>query len=241
MPIRIAAGWRVSLRLFLITVTTLLSTSLFADDLTMVGDPQSLGFSAARLARIGAWYESQIPATNVPSTPTPRERGANSISQPPRDLDVPLGAVIAIARNGKLAYLKTVGSQNLARTVPMKTDSIFWISGMTKPVTSVAAMMLVDDGKLALDAPVSKYLPKLSHMLVGVPDKGVTGIDLIKRQAAKRAMTVRDLLRHTSGLVYSRRNSGHPVHELYTQADFRPERLATNSARVLSGLKSACV
>jgi CubicO group peptidase (beta-lactamase class C family) len=85
----------------------------------------------------------------------------------------------------------------------MKTNSIFWIASMSKPVTSVAAMILVDDGKLDLDAPVARYLPELGNMRVAVEKTDMAtgqtehGLDL-----PKRPMTVRDLLRHTSGIVY---------------------------------------
>ena len=78
------------------------------------------------------------------------------------------GAVVAIAKDGKLAYLQAIGFQDRAKTIPMKTDSIFWIASMTKPITSVAAMILVDDGKLDLDAPVAHYLPELKDMQVAV-------------------------------------------------------------------------
>jgi CubicO group peptidase (beta-lactamase class C family) len=76
------------------------------------------------------------------------------------------GTVIAIAKGGKLAFLQAIGFQDRARTVPMKTNSIFRIASMSKPVTSVAAMILVDDGKLDLDAPVGRYLPELEDMRV---------------------------------------------------------------------------
>ena len=76
--------------------------------------------------------------------------------------------MVAIARDGKLAYLQAIGTQDRAEQVPLKPDSIFWIASMTKPVTSVAAMMLVEEGKLDLAAPVRRYLPELKDMQVGV-------------------------------------------------------------------------
>jgi CubicO group peptidase (beta-lactamase class C family) len=173
---RIASMWTIAIALCL-------SGAAFADELTTSGDAKSLGFSAARLARIAPWYQARFDSF-------PSSEGL-----------VP-GAVVAIARGGKLAYLQAIGFQDRAKTIPMKTDSIFWIASMSKPVTSVAAMMLVDDGKLDLDAPVVRYLPELSNMRVAVektdPATGKTehGLDL-----PKRAMTVRDLLRHTSGIV----------------------------------------
>jgi len=155
-----------------------------ADDLTAAANPEDLGFSAARLARIAPWYQARF----------------DSFS--PSDGLVP-GVVVAIAKGGKLAYLQAIGFQDRAKTIPMKTNSIFWIASMSKPVTSVAAMILVDDGKLDLDAPVTRYLPELQDMRVAFkktdPATGNTEYGL---DPPKRPMTVRDLLRHTSGLIY---------------------------------------
>src|SRR5262249_45733943 len=111
------------------------------------------------------------------------------------------GAVAAIARNGKVAYLQAVGFYDNAKTRPLQPDAIFWIASMSKPVTSVAAMMLVEEGRLDLAAPVSQYLPEFKDMMVGVemtdPASGRTRLE-----PQKRPMIVKDLLRHTSGLVY---------------------------------------
>jgi len=153
-----------------------------ADELTTAGDGKSLGFSAARLARIAPWYQARFDAFA------------------PSEGLVP-GAVVAIAKGGKLAYLQAIGFQDRAKTVPMKPDSIFWIASMSKPVTSVAAMILVDDGKLDLDAPVATYMPDIGNMRVASektdPARTDGGLD-----PQKRPMTIRDLLRHTSGLIY---------------------------------------
>src|SRR5260370_4516578 len=96
-----------------------------------------------------------------------------------------------------------MGFKARAKTIPMKTNSIFWIASMSKPVTSVAAMILVGDGKLDLDAPVTRYLPELQDMRVAFqktdPATGKTEYEL---DPPKRPMTVRDLLRPTSGLIY---------------------------------------
>src|SRR5580700_3263488 len=115
-----------------------------AYDITPASDPETLGFSSSRLARIAAWQQTQVDA------------GAFS------------GAVAAIARNGKVAYLRAVGFRDRAKTVPLQGDAIFWIASMTKPVTSVAAMILVEEGKLDLAAPVHQYLPELKDLMVGV-------------------------------------------------------------------------
>jgi CubicO group peptidase (beta-lactamase class C family) len=116
---------------FLATLLMLcLTTAARAFDVVPVDDPQALGFSPSRLERIARWQQSQVNA------------GAFS------------GAVAAIARNGKVAYLRAVGFRDNAKTTPLKEDAIFWIASMTKPITSVAAMMLVEEGKLDLAAPV---------------------------------------------------------------------------------------
>jgi CubicO group peptidase (beta-lactamase class C family) len=166
-----------------------------SDDLAVAGDPAPLGFSATHLARIAPWYQERFESFS------------------PSDGLVP-GAVIAIAKAGKLAFLQAIGFQDRARTVPMKTNSIFWIASMSKPVTSVAAMILVDDGKLDLDAPVGRYLPELGDMRVAFQKTdtatGQTDYGLGLPERPKRPMTVRDLLRHTSGLIYPELTFAYP-------------------------------
>ncbi len=222
----IASMWTIPIALCLLGAA-------FADELTTSGDAKSLGFSAARLARIAPWYQARF----------------DSFS--PSDGLVP-GAVVAIAKGGKLAYLQAIGFQDRAKTTPMKINSIFWIASMSKPVTSVAAMILVDDGKLDLDAPVTRYLPELQDMRVAVektdPATGKTehGLDLPKRR-----MTVRDLLRHTSGIVYPELDFAFPergladaaseagirhVHMLYSWTDATAYRRDTTLADFVSVL-----
>jgi CubicO group peptidase (beta-lactamase class C family) len=174
-------------------VTLGLATAARAYAIAPAGDPEALGFSSSRLARIAAWQQSQVDA------------GAFS------------GAVAAIARNGKLAYLRAVGFRDRAKTIPLQSDAIFWIASMTKPVTSVAAMMLVEQGKLDLAAPVHQYLPELKDMMVGVETKDpVTGKTDLAREPQKHPMTVEDLLRHTAGLVYG--VGGTKVEQLYNRS-----------------------
>lgn len=104
------------------------------------------------------------------------------------------GAVIAVARKGRLVMFDAVGWRDVERKQPMQTDSVLRFYSMTKAVTSVAAMMLVEEGKLELDAPVSKYLPELKAVRVYKSDA--------ETEACRREMTVRDLLRHTAGFTY---------------------------------------
>ncbi len=174
----------------LFLVTPGLATVARAYAIAQAGDPEALGLSSSRLARIAAWQQSQVDA------------GAFS------------GAVAAIVRNGKLAYLRAVGFRDRAKTIPLQSDAIFWIASMTKPVTSVAAMMLVEEGKLDLAAPVYKYLPELKDMMVGVEMKDpVTGKTDLVREPQKHPMTIEDLLRHTAGLIYG--VGGTKVEQLY--------------------------
>ena len=120
------------------------------------------------------------------------------------------GAVAAVARKGKLAYLEAVGVQDLDTRTPMTARSIFRIYSMTKSVTAVAAMMLLEEGRFSLNDPVSKYLPEFQKVMVARDRrKG-------RRRARppSRAITVEDLLLHTSGL-------SHRTSELYRRAQVR--------------------
>jgi len=183
-----------------------------ADDLQTVGDPQSLGFSARRLARMTSWFEAQS------------EKGD------------PSGFVVGIARGGKLAYLQATGFEDHDKKMLIRPDSIFRIGSMSKQITSVATMILVDEGKLDLDAPVAQYLPELRDMQVVKKDP-VTGNPILEDVAlnifepAKRAMTIRDLLRNTSGLVYASPDYADPgfenaaIHVMYgARAPFRRDK-----------------
>lgn len=113
------------------------------------------------------------------------------------------GAVMLISRKGKVAYFDTIGMQDREAEKPMTKDTIFRIYSMSKPITSVAVMMLYEEGRFQLNDPVSKYLPELGGLQVGVemknPDSGET---TFKTVLAEREITIQDLLRHTSGLTY---------------------------------------
>jgi CubicO group peptidase (beta-lactamase class C family) len=133
--------------------------------------PQEMGLSAAKLDEAKAIVQSLVD----------KRRTA--------------GAVVVVARRGKIVQEWSIGKMSAAGDQAMRADAIFRIYSMTKPITSVAALMLADDGKLALGDPVSKFLPEFKNLRVhtGKGDETV---------AADREMTVRDLLRHTSGLSY---------------------------------------
>lgn len=150
--------------------------------------PESVGMSSDRLAKIGTALQAEIDAGKIP------------------------GAVVMIARHGKLVYNQSFGYRDKAANVPMTTDTIFRIYSMTKPLVSVAAMMLVEDGKLQLTDPVSKYLPAFKSMQVSV---ATTDAEFAKitygTASAVREMTVQDLLRHTAGLAYGEISQNAPV------------------------------
>ncbi len=112
------------------------------------------------------------------------------------------GAVLLVARRGKVAYFENVGKLDAAADAPMGKDGIFRIYSMSKPITTVAAMMLVEDGKLKLDDPIAMYLPEYAKMTVGVEKPDASGKPTLEISPARRPITVQDLMRHTSGLTY---------------------------------------
>jgi CubicO group peptidase (beta-lactamase class C family) len=141
--------------------------------------PRSVGLSQQRLERIGMLMQEHV------------------------DGGLLAGAVALVARDGKVAYFKSVGMQDKERNVPMKPDAIFRIASMSKPITSVAVMMLYEEGWFRLSDPVSKYLPEFKEMKVLVSDPaGGGGKAQEQLVPAKREITIRNLLTHTSGLTY---------------------------------------
>lgn len=140
--------------------------------------PKSVGLSQERLDRITAVMQQHV------------------------DEGLLAGAVALVARDGKVAYLKCVGMQDKERGVEMKPDAIFRIASMSKPITSVAVMMLYEEGRFRLSDPVSKYLPEFKDMKVIVTEPAGDGKTRTKLVPAKREITIRHLLTHTSGLTY---------------------------------------
>src|SRR6476646_1803651 len=165
-----------SLRRLVICVVFLLSAAAVAWSADLpTGSPANLGFSRERLARIGPVIKGEI------------ERG-----QYP-------GAVILVARKGQIVYFESFGQLDPANGKPMTKDAIFRLYSMTKPYTSVAAMMLVEEGRLRLTDPVSKYIPAFAKLEVSVPTTDpATGNVRYTNVATDREITIQDLLRHTS-------------------------------------------
>ena len=135
-------------------------------------------FSRAALDRFGDYIRNEVATGKVP------------------------GAVLLIQQHGKPVYLESFGVRDPETGQPMTADTIFQIYSMSKAVTSVAAMMLVDDGRLGLDDPVSKYIHAFADAKVGVDLSDEAGQYPLKLEPLKRPITIRDLLRHTSGITY---------------------------------------
>jgi CubicO group peptidase (beta-lactamase class C family) len=154
------------------------------------GNPEDVGMSSERLALIGKAVNAEIASGQLP------------------------GAVLAIARRGKLVYFETFGYRDKAVGAPMTTDAIFNIASMTKPMVAVGALQLYEQGKLLMDEPVAKYFPKFANMQVAVMDAKKESI--VETVPATRKITIQDLFRHTSGLIYGGRGST-AVHKLYPE------------------------
>ena len=153
-------------------------------------EPGKVGLSAERLQRIASVLKADVEKGRLP------------------------GAVVAVARKGQLAYYETVGFLDAARKVAMPRDAIFSLASMSKPMTSIAIMMLIEEGRLFLSDPVAKYLPALADMQVGVVKTDAQGKPTIEMEPARRQPTIQDLLRHTSGLTYGGRGET-AVHKLW--------------------------
>ena len=139
-------------------------------------DPAAVGLSTERLKRLEAVLRADIGEHVIP------------------------GAVLLVARRGKVAYFKALGERDPATKAPMTRDAIFRIYSMSKPITTVTAMMLWEEGRFTLDAPIANFLPAFAHMQVGVEKPGTPPtLDLVP---AKKSITVQDLMRHSSGLTY---------------------------------------
>ncbi len=139
-----------------------------------IADPDVLGLSPARLARMSEAFRAEIARGRLP------------------------GAVLLIARGGRIGCFESLGVADPVRGTPMTHDAIFRIYSMTKPIVSLAVMMLVEEGRLLLDDPVSRHLPEYAGQKVAIERDGRIDLAPVERDA-----TVQDLLRHTSGIGYS--------------------------------------
>ncbi|HEV8197385.1 MAG TPA: serine hydrolase domain-containing protein [Gemmatimonadales bacterium] len=153
--------------------------------------PEAAGLSSARLRRIRPMLDSAVATGEV------------------------TGVVTLLARNGSLVELDSAGYADREAGTPMRSNTLFRLASMTKAITSVAAMILVEDGKLLLSDPVSRYLPAFRQMRVAVP--GADSGKPMTYEPAARQITIRDLLTHRSGLAYGFLDEG-PVGDGYRAA-----------------------
>jgi len=171
------------------------ATAVHAENgsLPMASKPEEVGLSSTQLKRLEAATKQNIDDGLMP------------------------GAVMLVARHGKVAWVSVQGKRAPDSDDPMKFDSIFRIYSMTKPITSIALMQLVEEGKLQVNDPVAKFLPEIGNMKVGTEVAGPDGKPVLRLSDPDRAMTVQDLLRHTSGLTYGNRGTS-LVHQAYINA-----------------------
>ena len=175
---------------------TVISVSAFAEQPTPVSHPDQLGFAVDRLERVTSAFQGYVDSGQIP------------------------GAVVLIARKDKVAYFRTFGFRDREQKIAMTPNSIFRIASMTKPIVIVGAMMLAEEGKLDIGAPVSNYLPEFKDLQVSVEQLDpATGKKETVMQPQTRPMTVQDLLRHTAGLVYPPPIGNGPVSDAYRDAN----------------------
>jgi len=182
-------------RLTLLAAALLLQAGWAWSQALPVATPESVGVSSKRLEKLTQALQTEIEQQRLP------------------------GAVAMVARKGKLVYAQAFGKLNNGSDAPMQLDSVFRIYSMTKPLVSTALMMLVEDGKVQLTDPVSKYLPTFKSPMVSVAslDAPYNGVSF-KLVPANKEPTLQDLLRHTSGLAYGELTKNTLVKDAYTQA-----------------------
>lgn len=178
---------RVAFAVALAGVVT--GAALYSQELP-IAKPEDVGMSSAKLARIAPRVQSLITNHQV------------------------AGGVVMIARHGKTVYCEAFGQSDLATGAPMQPDAIMRFYSMTKPITSVAVMMLVEEGKIGLDDPIAKHLSEFKGAQVFIRATN----DTFVTEPAHREPTVRDLLRHTAGLTYGFLGNT-PVDAAYMKAD----------------------
>ena len=143
-----------------------------------LGPPPHAVLSREKLSAIDDFINGEIASGNIP------------------------GAIVLIQHHGQPVYFKCFGKRDVEKGTPMTADAIFPIHSVTKTITSVAAMMLIDRGKIALDDPVSEYIPSFAGTKVGVERKDDTGKPVLDLVPLRRPINIEDLLLHTSGITY---------------------------------------
>ena len=156
--------------------------------------PEAVGMSSVKLQAMKAALQTEIDQGKFP------------------------GVIVMIARNGKLVFSETLGQLDKTAGKPLTKDAIFRIYSMSKPLASVAAMMLAEDGKLQLTDPISKFLPEFTKMGVSIAQTDAAGSVTYTVVPATKAITVQDLLRHTSGLAYGELTRNPVIRQAYIDA-----------------------
>jgi len=181
----------------LVAPATMLAPAALADNgapLT-TAPAEQVGMSKQRLERIGTVLKQEVDQGKLP------------------------GVVVMVARKGKLVYNEAIGFQDKGAGKPMTLDALFRIYSMTKPLVATGAMMLVEDGKIQLTDPVSKFLPAFKGQQVSIARAdGEFAKVAYTTVAADREITVQDLFRHTAGLAYGEITVNAPVKDAYTKA-----------------------
>jgi CubicO group peptidase (beta-lactamase class C family) len=140
--------------------------------------PPGAHFNQGKLARIGEFFGNEVATGKIP------------------------GAIVLIQQHGKPIYHESFGVQDVVSKAPITDQTIFRLASMTKAITSVVAMQLVDEGKLPLDRPIAKYIPSFANVKVGIEKKAEDGTKTLELVPPNRPPTVFDLMRHTSGITY---------------------------------------
>jgi len=168
----------MQLRLYAFALSLLFCGALHAQGLSRAWTPENVGFSSERLARLSAAMQAGVDKGEIP------------------------GAIVVVGRNGRVAYQEKFGFRDREAKAPMEHDSIFAIASMTKPLVSLGIMMLMEEGRMSLADPVSRYLPELKDLKVGVEKPDASGKNALTLENARWQITIQDLLRHTSGITY---------------------------------------
>ncbi len=163
---------------FLAAVLSLVTVTFVEAQSLPTAKPEQVGLSSERLNKLTATFKADVDKGVIP------------------------GAVVLVARHGRVALFEAVGVRDPETKAAMTKDSIFRIYSMSKPITSVAAMTLFEDGKFFLAEPISKYIPQLGGLTVGVEKPDATGKPTLELVPVQRPITIHDLFRHTSGLTY---------------------------------------
>jgi CubicO group peptidase (beta-lactamase class C family) len=140
--------------------------------------PPGAHFNREKLAKVGEFFKNEIATGKIP------------------------GAIVLIQQHGKPVYHEFFGVQDVVSKAPMTDQTIFRLFSMTKAITAVVSMMLIEEGKIGLDDPVAKYIPSFANVKVGVEKKAEDGSKTLELVPPNRPMTVKDLMTHTSGVTY---------------------------------------